>query len=240
MQYKPKTTVASGPGIFHNGARMSRIALHIGPMFSGKSTALLSDIERRLIGRQEPLKDFVAFNYHQDNRYGEKVLASHKDQKVTAIPLSSSRDLLNFLVMKNGHGPEIKPEFRGLRAIYLDEAQFFDTDLPKTLLALDELFFKIADRLLPIEIVVAGLDLDFRGEPFGPVPGLLAFADTVTKHVAVCTVCGENTATRTQRLINGKPARFHDEIILIGADEAYTARCAQHHEVPGRPKFMRI
>jgi len=235
-----KAHVATCTRIFHTGERMSRIQLHIGPMFSGKSTALLTDIERRLIGKQEPLKDFLVFNFHQDNRYGEKVLASHKDQQVTAIPLSSSRDLLNFLVMKNGHGPEIKPEFRSLRAIYLDEAQFFDTDLPKTILAINDLFFKIKDRLLPVEIMVAGLDLDFRGEPFGPVPGLLAFADTVTKHVAVCTVCGENNATRTQRLINGKPARFNDEIILIGADEAYTARCARHHEVPGRPEFVKI
>lgn len=208
-------------------------------MFSGKSTALLTDIERRLIGKQEPGKDFLVFNFHQDTRYGEKVLASHKDQRVTATPLSSSKDLLNFLVMKNGHGPEIKPEYKALRAIYLDEAQFFDKDLPKTILAVNELFWKIEDRLLPIEIMIAGLDLDFRGEPFGPMPGLLAFADSVTKHVAVCTVCGENTATRTQRLINGKPARYDDEIILIGADEAYTARCSQHHEVPGRPAFVK-
>ncbi|MDP4082963.1 MAG: thymidine kinase, partial [Bacillota bacterium] len=84
-------------------------------------------------------------------------------------------------------------------------------------------------------VIAAGLDLDFRGEPFGVVPDLMALAETVTKLQAVCSVCG-SPASRTQRLINGKPASYDDPVILVGASEAYEARCRHHHEVPGNPK----
>ena len=81
--------------------------------------------------------------------------------------------------------------------------------------------------------VIAGLDTDFRGEPFGPMPVLMAKADVVDKLHAICVVCGE-AACRTQRLVDGKPARYHDPVVIVGASELYEARCRAHHEVPGK------
>jgi thymidine kinase len=84
-----------------------------------------------------------------------------------------------------------------------------------------------------MRVIAAGLDLDFRGEPFGPMPLLLAVAERIDKLQAICVVCGE-PASRTQRLINGAPAAYEDPIVLIGASELYEARCRQCHQVPHR------
>lgn len=84
-------------------------------------------------------------------------------------------------------------------------------------------------------MIAAGLDMDFRGEPFGVVPNIMAIAESVTKLQAVCSVCG-SPASRTQRLIDGKPASYDDPVILVGASESYEARCRHHHEVPGKSK----
>jgi thymidine kinase len=88
---------------------------------------------------------------------------------------------------------------------------------------------QLADRGL--RVIVAGLDMDFRGEPFGPMPALMAQAELVDKLHAICMVCGES-ATRTQRLINGRPAHYHDPVVVVGASELYEARCRHHHDVP--------
>lgn len=88
---------------------------------------------------------------------------------------------------------------------------------------------EIAD--LGKRVICAGLDMDFRGEPFGPTPDVMAIAESVDKLTAICVKCG-NPATRTQRLINGKPAKYDDPIILVGAHETYEARCRKCHEVP--------
>jgi len=80
-------------------------------------------------------------------------------------------------------------------------------------------------------VIVAGLDTDFRGEPFGPMPVLMARAERVEKLQAICMVCGE-PASRTQRLVNGKPVNYHDPVVIVGAAEMYEARCRKHHEVP--------
>ncbi|HAQ06987.1 MAG TPA: thymidine kinase, partial [Bacillus bacterium] len=88
-------------------------------------------------------------------------------------------------------------------------------------------------------VIVAGLDQDFRGEPFGQMPALMAIAENVTKLQAVCAVCG-SPASRTQRLINGKPASYDDPIILVGASEAYEPRCRHHHEVPKSPNELTV
>lgn len=103
----------------------------------------------------------------------------------------------------------------------LDEAQFFGPDL--TALALE-----LADE--GVRVILAGLDLDFRAEPFGVIPELLARAESVEKLTAICTVCGA-PATRSQRLIGGQPARFDDPVVLVGAQESYEARCRLHHEL---------
>jgi thymidine kinase len=108
--------------------------------------------------------------------------------------------------------------------VAVEEGQFFDDRLP-------EVVEGLADG--GKQVIVTGLDRDFRGVPFGPMPRLMALADQVTKLTAICVVCGE-PATRTQRLINGAPAPADSPLIVIGGlgDETYEARCRLHHEVP--------
>ena len=108
--------------------------------------------------------------------------------------------------------------------VAIDEAQFFDWKIA-------EVAHALADR--GVRVIVAGLDMDFRGEPFGPMPLLMAQAETVDKFSAICVVCGE-PASRTQRLINDAPANYDDPVILVGASEVYEARCRHCHQVPGR------
>ena len=104
----------------------------------------------------------------------------------------------------------------------IDEAQFFDGGIVAVAQSL-------ADK--GMRVIVAGLDTDFRGEPFGCMPTFLAIAERVDKLQAICMVCGE-AACRTQRLVNGHPAHFHDPVVIVGASEMYEARCREHHEVP--------
>jgi thymidine kinase len=106
--------------------------------------------------------------------------------------------------------------------IGIDEAQFFDPEVVEVARALAE---------KGIRVLVAGLDMDFRGEPFGPMPLLMSVAEHVDKLHAICMVCGDE-ASRTQRLVNGKPARYDDPVVIVGASELYEARCRIHHEVP--------
>jgi thymidine kinase len=106
--------------------------------------------------------------------------------------------------------------------VAIDEAQFFEDEIIQVV-------EELADR--KVRVIVAGLDTDFRGEPFGPMPVLMARAERVDKLQAICMVCGE-PASRTQRLVNGKPARYHDPVVIVGAAEMYEARCRAHHKVP--------
>ena len=112
-------------------------------------------------------------------------------------------------------------------AIAIDEVQFLG---PEVISICEELAYK------GVRVIVAGLDKDVRGEPFGIMPELLARAEYVTKLQAICQVCGA-PATRTQRIINGKPAKYTDPIILVGAKEHYEARCRHCHVVEGRPTY---
>ena len=106
--------------------------------------------------------------------------------------------------------------------VAIDEAQFFDDEI-------GPIVQHLADQGL--RVIVAGLDTDFRGEPFGPMPELMAKAEIVDKLHAICMVCGES-ASRTQRLVNGQPAYYEDPVVIVGAAELYEARCRQHHQVP--------
>ncbi len=180
-----------------------------GPMFSGKTEELIRRLRRAVIAKQK----VQVFKPALDKRYTETAVASHAGSAFEAIPLQ-----------------DIDAIWAHLRddttVVGLDEAQFFSEEVTQVVQDL-------ADR--GIRVIVAGLDMDFRGEPFGPMPALLAQADRVDKLQAICVKCGF-PATRSQRLIDGKPARYDDPVIIVGASEMYEARCRQHHEVPGRPK----
>jgi thymidine kinase len=176
-----------------------------GSMFSGKTDELIRRLRRATIARQK----VQVFKPSIDNRYGEQKVISHAGNDYDAVPIRGAADIIGL----------IQP---GTTVVAIDEAQFFGEDLTG-----------IAQRLADEgqRVIVAGLDTDFRGEPFGPMPVLMAQAERVDKLQAICMVCGE-PATRTQRLVNGRPARYDDPVVIVGASEMYEARCRAHHQVP--------
>ncbi|MBI5669807.1 MAG: thymidine kinase [Chloroflexi bacterium] len=187
--------------LHHSG----RIEVICGSMFCGKTEELIRRARRAVIARQT----VQVFKPDLDNRYSIQHVTSHNGQNIEAHPVHQSTQILDLLTPTT-------------TVVAIDEVQFFDDGIVGVVETL-------ADR--GIRVIVAGLDMDFRGEPFGSMPRLLAIAEEVTKLHAICVVCGEE-ACRTQRLVNGKPAHYNDPIILVGAQEAYEARCRQHHLVP--------
>ncbi len=178
-------------------------------MFSGKSEELIRRMRRALIARRA----VQLFKPAIDDRFGAEVVRSHDGASFVAQPVGTSTELL----------AAVRSE---TTVVGIDEVQFFDqgiVEVCRTLVASER------------RVICAGLDLDFRGEPFGPVPLLLALAERVEKLEAICVVCGE-PATRTQRIVNGVPAYHDDPVIVIGAEEAYEARCRTCHEVPRRAR----
>lgn len=213
-----------------------------GSMFSGKSERICALIRRAKRGRLH----FLNINHGSDTRYGEGVTASHNGDQEQAWLMTSAWDIVfalfnppeEFHYLQDLTPNHLKPEFEDLHLIIVDEAQFFEQELADILRFIDCIYAQMVIdgvRQKELKIVAAGLDQDFRGEPFGQtMPRLLSFANTVTKLQAVCTSCGDD-ATRTQRLIVDQPASFDDPIILVGAQDAYTTRCAICHDVPGAP-----
>ncbi len=184
-----------------------RVEVICGSMFSGKTEELIRRVRRATIARQT----VQVFKPAIDSRYALQRVTSHNGQDFEAIPVAEARVIPSML----------RPD---TTVIAIDEAQFFDAAIVPVV---DELAAR------GVRVIVAGLDTDFRGEPFGAMPDLLCRADDVIKLHAICMVCGEE-ATRTQRLVNGQPANYHDPVIMVGAAEAYEARCREHHVVPGR------
>ena len=178
-----------------------------GSMFSGKTEELIRRVRRAKIAKQQ----VQVFKPAIDTRYDNREVASHNGLQIEAVPVETM-DQLRAL---------IDPD---TTVVALDEAQFFDDDV----IALCE---ELADR--GVRVIVAGLDMDFRGAPFGPMPRLMSRAEHVQKLQAICVVCG-GPASRTQRIINGEPAAYDDPVILVGADETYEARCRGCHEVGER------
>lgn len=168
-------------------------------MFSGKSEELIRRLRRAKIAQQA----VITFKPQIDNRYGLEYVVSHNGSKVDAKPLENVFDIIEIV---NANDATV---------IGIDEAQFFAPELISVVCKL------IHDKK---RVIVAGLDLDFRGAPFGCMPALLAIADKVTKLHAICTECGHD-AHFSQRLVNGSPAKYDDPIVMIGAQEAYQARC---------------
>lgn len=175
-----------------------------GSMFSGKTEELIRRVRRAQIARQK----VQVFKHSLDARYAEREVASHNGMLWEAIPVENTAQLRAM----------IEPE---TTVVAIDEGQFFDDDLV-------DLCNDLARK--GVRVVVAGLDMDFRGQPFGPMPQLMAEAEQVDKLHAICVVCG-GPASRTQRLINGRPAAYDDPVIMVGANEVYEARCRGCHEV---------
>lgn len=171
-----------------------------GSMFSGKTEELLRRVKRAQIARQK----IQVFKPVIDNRYSADHVQSHNANRVPSRPVEKAKDILK-LIEDN------------TRIVGIDEAQFFDEQIV-------EVAQKLANR--GIRVIVAGLDMDFRGQPFGPMPKLLAIAEDVTKLSAVCVVCG-NAASRSQRIAGPTDS---DSRILVGAKDLYEARCRFCHE----------
>lgn len=185
--------------VHHTG----RIEMICGSMFCGKTEELIRRIRRASIARQH----VEVFKHSLDTRYeGVQQVTSHNGQNLAAQPVNRAADILRLLD-------------DAVTVVAIDEVQFFDATIV-------EVVKTLADRGL--RVILAGLDMDFRGEPFGSMPELMCVAEEVTKLHAICVVCGEE-ASRTQRLVNGSPAHYDDSVILVGAQESYEARCRQHH-----------
>ena len=191
----------------HWHPRSGWVEVICGSMFSGKTEELLRRLRRAVIARQK----VQLFKPAVDDRYGVATVASHNGLRWEATVVQNASELLESVAAET-------------TVVAIDEAQFFDE-------ALVDVCNELADRGL--RVVCAGLDMDFRGEPFGPMPRLITQAEHVDKLHAICMKCG-GEASRTQRLINGKPAFYEDPVVMIGAEESYEARCRGCHEVPRR------
>jgi len=178
-----------------------------GSMFSGKTEELLRRIRRATIAKQH----VQVFKPKLDHRYGTNKVTSHAGANFTATPVENSAEILETLDSET-------------TVVAVDEAQFFDAELTKVCTIL-------ADK--GIRVIVAGLDQDFRGDPFGPMPIILSLAEQVSKLHAICVVCGKD-ASRTQRMIDGRPAYFEEPTVVVGGSESYEARCRTHHDVPNK------
>ena len=187
-----------------------------GCMFSGKTSELIRRIERASFAKQE----VQVFKSHYDIRYSKSELITHSGAsiKATAVPKSLSGELEKLIDPRS-------------EIIAIDEVQFFDEGI-----------VSLCDRIVlqGKKVIIAGLDLDFRGEPFpgptkggfysSPIAALITKADYIEKLLAVCTICGKN-ASRSQRLVNGKPAKWDELVLVVGAHDSYEARCREHHYI---------
>jgi thymidine kinase len=190
----------------HHGSKPGWIEVIAGVMFSGKSEELIRRVRRAVIAR----KRVQVFKSHLDDRYGGvHRIATHDGLMVDAIPVDASAEIMR----------RVRPD---TEVVAIDEAQF-----------LDEGVVAVATELAEggVRVILAGTDTDFRGEPFGAMPQLMAVAELVDKLHAICVVCGE-PACRNQRLVNGKPALYDSPTILVGGSETYEARCRHCHLVP--------
>ncbi len=180
-----------------------------GVMFSGKSSELIRRIERAMIAKQEVL----VFKPSIDNRYSDTEIATHNGITIKAKIVDGIKEIREVI--------EVESKSRQIDVVAIDEGQFFSREI-----------IQLVDDLASsgYRVIIAGLDTDFAGRGFGPIPELMARAEYVTKLHAVCVRCS-NPATRNQRLINGRPASINDPIVVVGADEKYEPRCRACHQV---------
>lgn len=180
-----------------------------GPMFAGKTEELLRRVKRLEYAR----KNIVVFKPLIDNRFSEGEVVSHNNNRTKSVNISKSIDIFKYVDKTTD-------------VVAIDEVQFLDEEA----VSIIEYLANQKKR-----VIVSGLDRDFRGEPFSFMPKLLSIAEYVTKLTAICVKCG-SPATRTQRIVNGKPAKYNDPIVLIGAEESYEARCRSCHKVYRKPR----
>ncbi len=180
------------------------IEVVIGPMYSGKSEELIRRLKRAKIAKQ----NVIVFKPGIDDRYSKEDVVSHSGYAINAVAIQKSSQIYDYIQ-------------NDTQVVGIDEVQFFDDEIVD--IAID-----LANK--GIRVIAAGLDMDFKGEPFGPTPRLLAVAEFVDKIQAICSVCGQ-PATRSQRLIDGKPAKYDAPIIQVGVVESYEARCRKCHVV---------
>ncbi len=176
-----------------------------GSMFCGKTEELIRRLRRARIAKQH----VQVFKPALDHRYNQKKVTSHSGIDLDATPVSSSGEILEALD-------------EDTTVVGVDEVQFFDEEIVAVVEDLAE---------KTVRVIVAGLDMNFRGEPFGCMPQLMARAERVDKLQAICMVCGR-AASRTQRLVDGEPAHYNEPLVVVAAQELYEARCREHHIVP--------
>ena len=189
--------------------RLGWIEIVTGPMFAGKSEELIRRIKRLEYAK----KKVLVFRPRIDNRYSLDEVVSHSNNRRKSIVIDAAKDILPFIN-------------EDTYAVVIDEIQFLDHEL----IPLSEHLANIG-----IRVILGGLDSDFRGEPFAVTSEMMARAEFVTKLTAICVRCG-SPATKTQRIVNGKPAHYLDPIVVVGAAEAYEPRCRHCHEVLGKAK----
>ncbi len=190
--------------------RNGHIEIITGPMYAGKTEELIRRIRRAEYAKER----IIVFKPAIDNRYAEGEVVSHNNSRTTSINIAKASDILRYVDEKTD-------------LVAIDEVQFFDDEIVPIIESLAS---------QGIRVIASGLDTNFRDEPFGPIPTLLAIAEEVDKLTAVCVICHRD-ATKTQRIVNGLPANYDDPEILVGAHESYEARCRHCHEVPGKPKY---
>lgn len=185
-----------------------RVEVICGCMFAGKTSELINRAQRAKIAGCK----IQAFKPSIDNRYTENTICSHNTVELEATPVEPSNEKLNDILNLVEDDTDI---------VVIDEANLFEDKLQEVVKSLSEQEYRV---------IISGLDQDFRGEPFRPLPYLLAIADNVEKRTAICEVCGK-PATKTQKLINGEPAPYDSSVIDVGACEKYEARCKECHDV---------
>jgi thymidine kinase len=186
-------------------SKSGSVEIICGSMFSGKTEEMIRRLRRARIAKQ----NIQVFKPVIDNRYNVDKVTSHAGVDYEAIPVQKASEII----------VNLKPD---TTVVGIDEAQFFDD-------AIIQVIEGLADK--GMRVIVTGLDMNFRGDSFGCIPFIMAKADHVDKLHAICMVCGE-PASRTQRLVDGRPAHYDDPIVIVGAAELYEARCREHHDVP--------
>lgn len=188
--------------------KSGKLEVICGSMFSGKTEELMHRLRRAEYAK----KNVLTIKHKIDNRKSYSCIVTHSGLEREAFPVSSCEEGIKTLSALCSDDIDV---------VGIDEIQFFPEEAVQVIMSCIE---------KGIRVVVAGLDTDFRGEPFGIVPTLMALADEVVKLRAICMVCGSE-ANHTQRLIDGRPASYDDETILVGGKECYEARCRRCYQI---------